>query len=103
MNCLSGDTDFGRRFERGQEHIFSCNDSMFQRVLSPINWRRQNQRLIPLLPGTLTIYSTRGSQGSCVGFLGYAGGLEASAVTDESDLASTGPWLETVCAMGFDI
>jgi hypothetical protein len=24
-------------------------------------------------------------------------------VTDESDLASTGPWLETVCAMGFDI
>lgn len=34
------------------------------------------------------MYKTNGSFLTCVGFLGYAGGLEASDVRVESDLAS---------------
>jgi hypothetical protein len=44
---------------------------------------------IPLLPGTRAIYSTSCSCLTCVGFLGYAGGFDASAVRDDNDLAST--------------
>ena len=47
---------------------------------------------LPLLPGTLTIYSSSGSSFFCVGFRGYAGGFDAMVVTDDSERASTGPW-----------
>ena len=47
---------------------------------------------LPLLPGTLTIYSSSGSSFFWVGFRGYAGGLDAIVVTDDSERASTGPW-----------
>jgi hypothetical protein len=43
---------------------------------------------VPLLPGTRAIYSVKGSCFPCVGFRGYEGGLEASAVREERDLAS---------------
>lgn len=44
---------------------------------------------VPLLPGTRAIYNVSGSCFTWVGFLGYAGGLEASAVSEERDFAST--------------
>lgn len=60
---------------------------------------KEKRLSLPLLPGTRTIYSTSGSSGCWVGLRGYAGGLEAIAVIDDRDLASTGPWPEATCAM----
>lgn len=43
---------------------------------------------VPLLPGTRAMYKTSGSFRTCVGFLGYGGGFEASEVSVDRDLAS---------------
>jgi len=45
---------------------------------------------IPLLPGTRTMYKTRGSRAWCVGFRGYCGGFANKFVREESERASIG-------------
>lgn len=53
-----------------------------------VNWSLNSVTAVPLLPGTRAMYKIKGSCFTCVGFLGYAGGLEARAVSVDSDLAS---------------
>ena len=50
--------------------------------------KRHKTEMIPLLPGTRAIYKTSVSCLPCVGFRGYAGGLDASAVREDNDRAS---------------
>lgn len=56
--------------------------------IRPCFLRLIDMAVLPLLPGTRAMYSTNGSCFRCVGFLGYDGGFDASAVRDDNDLAS---------------
>lgn len=55
--------------------------------------------LSPLLPGTLTIYSSMRSSRGCAGLRGYAGGFAAIEVMEDNDRASTGVEGEAKSAM----
>jgi hypothetical protein len=48
----------------------------------------------PLLPGTRTMYKTRRSCTSCVGFLGYFGGFARRWLKEDIDCASIGRFMD---------
>lgn len=56
--------------------------------------------ILPLLPGTRTMYNTNGSRTLCVGFRGYCGGLANNVVNEDRERASTGAVMDGGTAEG---